>query len=194
MEYAGCAVNGPKAAAKNQQVAVAWFTGASGAGKVRVAFSSNAGKTYIKSKSIDNISPNGPVGRVDVVLLNNHEAIVSWLGRSTENQNNVLFLRKVGFDGSQGPYIKVAEITENRRVGFPQLERVGNWLYIAWTEPNADKAAILEHNKVKGLKMVKLEINDIPPIRALTQKKSPPLKQTPRRLSENRGRSGGKWF
>lgn len=162
---AGCPVNGPKADAIQNQVVVVWFTGASGIGEVQIAFSTDAGKTFTKGITMDNISPNGPVGRADVVLLENGDAIVSWLGRSTNNKNNVIFLRRVAIDGTHGSYMKIAEVEGSRRVGFPQMERVGNTLYLAWTVPNNDKTKISKHHdKVEGLKMVKLDIKDIPSI------------------------------
>ena len=77
-------------------------------------------------------------------------------------ESAVIFLRRINFDGTLGPYVKIAEVKKDRRVGFPQMERVGDSIYVAWGVPNNDKEMEGVHEKVLGFKMIKLDIKDIP--------------------------------
>ena len=72
----GCPVNGPAIAASGRRVAVAWFTGAANTQRVKLAFSGDSGEIFGEPVTVDDGSP---VGRVDVVLLDDGSAIVCWL-------------------------------------------------------------------------------------------------------------------
>ncbi|HEU0076539.1 MAG TPA: sialidase family protein, partial [Longimicrobiaceae bacterium] len=71
-----CPVNGPQVAARGEQVAVAWFTGARDTARVLVAFSRDAGATFGAPVRVDD---GDPAGRVDVELLEGGGALVSWI-------------------------------------------------------------------------------------------------------------------
>ncbi len=164
---AGCAVNGPKADAIGNHIAVSWFTGAKGKGDIRVVFSEDAGKTFSVARDIDAVSHNGALGKVDIVLLDEGQALVSWIGRAVDKDTEVIYVRRINSKGILGPYVKIAELKNSRRAGVPQMERVGNTVYLVWTVPSINNSINNEHEKVRGLKMVKLALKDIPAVEPL---------------------------
>ncbi len=123
----GCPVNGPAVAAADKRVAVAWFTGANNQSQVKLAFSNDAGETFGTPVVIDD---GNPAGRVDVLLLPDGSAMVSWLEK-LENGGAVR-LRKVKPDGSRDAAITIAPSGTARSSGFPQMVRTGNSLVFAW--------------------------------------------------------------
>lgn len=159
---AGCTVDGPQVASVGEQLVVVWFTGAGGKASVRIAFSDDAGQTFSASRMVDNISPFGPIGRSGVIMLENGDAIVSWIGHSKAAKKNAIWLRRISPEGAMGPYVHVNNISNSRLTGFLQMSHLDGQLYINWTEP-ADKAkGVSVHEKVNGLKMLSVRIDDIP--------------------------------
>jgi len=77
-KIAACPVNGPALAASGARVAIAWFTAPGDSGRVNVAFSDNAGATFSAPVRVDGGSP---AGRVDVALLPDGAALVTWVER-----------------------------------------------------------------------------------------------------------------
>jgi len=126
-----CPVNGPKAAARADAVALAWFTGAGDVPHVKVAFSSDAGETFGDPVVVDE---GNPAGRVDVVLLADGSAVVSWLERSGEGDAAVL-VRRVWSDGRISPSDSLARSSGARSSGFPRMLLAGDGtLVFAWTD------------------------------------------------------------
>jgi hypothetical protein len=136
----GCPVNGPAIDARNRDVAVAWFT-APDRPRVRLAFSSDSGRTF--SPPVE-VAAGAVAGRVDVVLLDEGQAVVSWLADAAGGAQFVaqVFAR----DGSTGgPQIVIARSSIERASGFPQMVRSGDRLVFAWTqagEPPSLRTAI----------------------------------------------------
>jgi hypothetical protein len=127
---AACPVNGPALSASGRNVAIAWFTAVGDEGHVYVAFSSNAGETFGSPIRIDDV---GSVGRVDVELLPDGSAAVTWI--EFANQRSEFRIRRVGRDGSRTASLAVSGIASGRSSGYPRLARRGNELIFAWTEP-----------------------------------------------------------
>ena len=128
-EITGCPVNGPAIAADGRRVAVAWFTAAQDRPRVQVAFSKNAGATFSKPIVVDDSSP---LGRVDVALDAQGDALVCWA--ATLPKPASIRLRRVSAAGRRGEPIVVAETTAARASGFPRLERSGETLLVACVE------------------------------------------------------------
>lgn len=133
----GCPVNGPRADAMNDDLAVAWFTEANGTAKVLTVFSKNGGETF---ESPILVSDNKPLGRVDIVMINNKEAIVSWM--ETEGEQTYLYAQKINNAGEKGTPICVTAISANRKSGFPQMETLQGKVYFAWTDYKGNSASI----------------------------------------------------
>ena len=123
----GCPVNGPAVAAVGKRVAVAWFTGANNKSNVKLAFSNDAGETFGTPIVIDD---GNPAGRVDVLLLPDGSAVVSWLEKLANGGE--VRIRKVKADGSREAAITIAPSGTARSSGFPQMIQSGNSLVFAW--------------------------------------------------------------
>jgi hypothetical protein len=128
-----CPVNGPALSASGRNVAIAWFTVASDQGRVFAAFSSDAGKTFGQPIRVDEA---GALGRVDVELLADGAAVVSWI--ESANGRSEFRVRRVERTGTPAESANVAGISATRASGYPRLARVGNELIVAWTDAEAN--------------------------------------------------------
>lgn len=124
-KIAGCPVNGPRVVAIGNTLAVAWFAAPEGKAQVKVAFSKDGGENFGEPIQIDEGSP---IGRVDVVLLDTENAMVSWM------EGTAIKINKINIDGTKGNPITVATSSESRSSGFPQMEKSGDHLVFAWTD------------------------------------------------------------
>jgi hypothetical protein len=129
-EIAGCPVNGPAIAARGRRVAVAWYTQGGNRPRVQVAFSQDAGVSFGAPVAVD---ANGPLGRVDVVLDENGDALVLWV--ASEGKAAAIRLARVSPAGRLGPARTVSATETSRSSGFPRIERTGGTLVLAWVEP-----------------------------------------------------------
>ena len=135
-KIAACPVNGPAIAAKDERVALAWFTSANDSARVKVAFSSDAGATFGSPVRIDE---GQPAGRVDVALLRDGSALVSWIER-TGGDTAAVRVRHVSADGKPAPAITIATSSAARASGFPRMVLRGDDAIFAWTEPGKPSA------------------------------------------------------
>jgi len=130
-EIPGCPVNGPAITARGDQVAVAWYTAPDRQARIQLARSRDGARTFSTPVVIDagNVS-----GRVDVVLLDDGNALVSWIGTTPAGTGQVR-IRAVPAGGLPGPIRVIAEIEASRAAGFPKMIPAGDALLFAWTEP-----------------------------------------------------------
>ncbi len=131
-KIAGCPVNGPAVATAETGVAVAWFTAAQDTPRVKVAFSSDEGNTFGPPTTVDD---GQPVGRVDLVVLPDGSALISWLEKTADGAE--IRVRRVHPDGTRVPSTTVASTSAARASGFPHLARRGPEVYLAWTDTAA---------------------------------------------------------
>lgn len=138
----GCPVNGPAIAARDDLVAVAWFTAPGGGPRVNVAFSEDGAVTFGPPSRVDE---GQPAGRVDVVMLDDGSALVTWIER-TEAGARILG-RRAAPGGSVGASVPLADTDAGRAAGFPRMARLGpGRLMLAWTDPAGEgrvRAALL---------------------------------------------------
>jgi hypothetical protein len=127
-EIAGCPVNGPALASDGNVVAVTWVTAAKDKPAVHVAFSQDGGRSFSRPIRLDDGSP---LGRVDVALLDDGSALVSWLERADDEAR--ILLRRVRPYGALEATL-VASTSESRSSGFPRMVRFGDKVILAWTE------------------------------------------------------------
>ncbi|MBC7789737.1 MAG: exo-alpha-sialidase [Anaerolineae bacterium] len=130
-KIAACPVNGPSVSAAGQRVAVAWFTAANDSARVKVAFSEDAGATFGAPIRVDGGSP---AGRVDVALLDDGSALVTWIERIGGDTAAVRARRARG-DGKVGPALTVAASSAARASGFPRMAVTRSDVIFAWTVP-----------------------------------------------------------
>lgn len=120
-----CPVNGPRADALKNNLAIAWFSAKDKKGEVKIVFSKDGGATFAKPIRIDE---GKAIGRVDVLLLDGKTAMVSWM------EGPSIKAVKVNADGVKGSSITIASSSESRSGGFPQMTLAGNKIIFAWTD------------------------------------------------------------
>ena len=126
---AACPVNGPALSARGHDVAIAWFTAVGDQGHVYAAFSSNSGEAFGPPIRIDDA---GAVGRVDVELLADGSAGVTWI--EFADQRSSFRIRRTERDGSRSASVPVSAIASGRSSGYPRMARRGNELVFAWVD------------------------------------------------------------
>lgn len=127
-----CPVNGPAADARGGAVAVAWFTAAEGVARVQVKFSADAGATFGPAQAVD---LGAPLGRVDLALLSDGSALVSWLERPGATAAAGIYVRRLAATGAASAAQLIAPTTEARASGFPRLAvRPGDRVVLTYTE------------------------------------------------------------
>jgi len=120
-----CPVNGPKADAIGNNLAIAWFSMEDKKGEVKVVFSKDGGDTFNDPIRIDE---GKSIGRVDLVMIDSASALVSWM------EGPAIKAVKVRRDGTKDPSIMIAASSEKRSSGFPQMTKAGNKIFFAWVE------------------------------------------------------------
>jgi len=133
----GCPVNGPEIDSFDESLVLAWFTSADDNPKVQVVFSEDMGKSFGLPFRIDN---GNAIGRVDVVMIDANSAAVLWMEPS--GVDTIIRLVKINSDGTQNEPITLTKTRSERSSGFPQLERVGDTLFVAWTSLENEKPKI----------------------------------------------------
>ena len=138
-KIAGCPVNGPRVVAVGNNLVATWFSSALDTSRVNVIFSADGGATFSKVIRIDEGSA---IGRVDVALIDNTSAMVSWM------EGTMIKAIKVSSDGTKGSSMVIADSSESRSSGFPQMTRSGSKLIFAWTD-----------DKEKNIKVASINLN-----------------------------------
>jgi len=128
----GCPVNGPAADARGDTVVAAWFTGANDTPRVRVAFSGDAGATWGAPIEVDD---GAPLGRVDVLLLGDGSALVSWLEAAPGETDALVRIRRVFPSGRRTASADLALTAAARSSGFPRMAAGDGGIVISWTDP-----------------------------------------------------------
>lgn len=131
----GCPVNGPQADADGERVAIAWYTQAQDTARVLLAFSEDAGATFAPPVRVDE---GAPLGRVDVLLLDDGRALLIWLERAGEAAE--VRGRLVMPDGEFGDSRVLGTAATSRNSGFPRMARSGNSVVLVWNRTGDDAA------------------------------------------------------
>jgi hypothetical protein len=137
-QIAACPTNGPAVAARGRLVVVAWFTAAGDTPRAKVAFSTDGGATFASPTTVDE---GRPVGWVDVALLDDGSAAVSWLENRGEGTGELL-VRRVSADAPPRPAVSVARASSGRATGVPQMIRLGDRLIVVWRHERVMTAAV----------------------------------------------------
>lgn len=129
-EIAGCPVNGPAIDAKGERAALAWYTEAARTPTVKLSFSNDNGATFDTPHLID---LGDPSGRVDLILLDDGSALVSWV-ELTDGGETLLVCRATAQDGC-GEAQEITISASGPSIGFPRMDLVAETVFLAWTEP-----------------------------------------------------------
>ncbi len=125
----GCPVNGPKAAALQNTLVVAWFTAAQENPRVQLVFSDDNGENFDLPIPI---ADGHVLGRVDVDLIDSNTALVSWM--ESKDKLTTLKAAKVSRKGTPLTKRVITTMDGSRKSGFPQMELLGETIYFAWTD------------------------------------------------------------
>ncbi|HYV61615.1 MAG TPA: hypothetical protein VE958_03020 [Bryobacteraceae bacterium] len=125
-EINACPVNAASAAAKDNRVAISWYTEANDSARVQLVFSSDAGATFTKPTKI---STGDALGYASTALRDDGGAFVSWIEEGANSASALV--RSVSPAGVAGPVVKIAEGARTS-LGYPKLVRSGADTWIAW--------------------------------------------------------------
>ena len=137
-EINACPVNAASAAAKDNRVAISWYTEANETPRVQVAFSSDGGATFTKPVVV---STKETQGYASTALNGDGGAYVSWIEEGEKSAS--VMVRLVSPAGVPGPVLKVAE-GSRQSLGYPKLSRPGGETWIAWGDKTGVKTAQLK--------------------------------------------------
>ncbi len=129
-KIAGCPVNGPRVDVRGNNLALAWFSSPDKKGQVSVIFSQDGGASFGSPVRVDE---GQGIGRVDIVMLDDKTAMVSWM------EGAAIKAAKVHTDGTKEPSITIASSSQSRSSGFPQMTRSGKNIVFAWTDERLKK-------------------------------------------------------
>jgi len=121
----GCPVNGPKLDAKGNTIAIAWYSEPNNKPEVKVIFSTDGGETFMDPIKIND---GKPTGRVDICLMEDSSAWVSWI------EKEEIRIIRVTENGKAGKPITISKVSKKRTSGFPQMTKDGDSLIFAWTD------------------------------------------------------------
>jgi len=124
----GCPVNGPAADARGERVAVAWFTQGTSGEAMKVAFSSDAGRSFAAPIPVDSTAA---IGRPQVMMLEDGSALVLWI--TQRRRSFAAAIARVTPDGRVSPALTLGTLPR-KAGGYPQMARVGDKLLFAWTD------------------------------------------------------------
>ena len=128
-KIAGCPVNGPKVDAINNSLAIAWFSAANNDPQVKLLFSDNEGKSFGDAFRIDH---GNPLGRVDVLMLDEQTAFISWL--ESEQEAAQILAAIVNSEGKILQTYSISKTSQARASGFPQMVKSEEGIVFAWTQ------------------------------------------------------------
>lgn len=138
----GCPVNGPAMDSSDSLVVVSWFTmGGNDSARVYAAFSNDNGQNFAQAIRID---AGDPMGRVDVVMLDNRQALVSWFEKG--NDTTRIAVRTVTTEGVLSDPVSVSDTKPSRSSGFARMAVVPEGVLIGWTdagEPSMVESALI---------------------------------------------------
>lgn len=140
-----CPVNGPQVSASENALAVAWYTEADGDPRVNVAFSADGGRTFGDPIRVDERSP---LGRVDVEMISDDEAVVTWLEEN--GKGAAIMARSVTSRGAPGPSRVIRSTDAGRTSGFPRATVADGFLWLALTVPGGEPAVEIFRARLKN--------------------------------------------
>ena len=126
----GCPVNGAALAQRENEIAVAWYTGMEEKASVQVAFSNDGGATFPAVRRIDAASgEEQPIGRPAIAFLGPGDALVTWLTR--EHGVSRLVAAQVRSRDSELHRIEIAQGTTDG-LGYPRMQLIGREVMVSW--------------------------------------------------------------
>ena len=126
----GCPVNGPAMEAKDDKVAITWYTAPDNNPQMNIAFSKDGGIRFGLPIRLDD---GTAIGRTDLLWLDEENVLVSWLEEGDESGQ--LVLKTVNSTTGKVDSFKSFAINSGRGSGYPKLGMANGMVFVAWTEP-----------------------------------------------------------
>ena len=134
-EINACPVNGASAAAKDNRVAIAWYTESQDSPRTQLVVSSDGGATFGRPIRV---STGNSFGHVSAALDDQGGAFVSWLEEGKGADGVLLLVRQVTGAGVAGAVTQVAQ-GSRASIGYPRLLHSGIETWIAWGNSGTSK-------------------------------------------------------
>jgi hypothetical protein len=126
----GCPVNGAALAQRENEIALAWYTGIEDKASLQVAFSNDGGATFPIVRTIDSAGGESqPIGRPAIAFLGQRYVLVTWLRR--ENGVSRLVAAQVRSQDSELHQIEIAQGT-TESLGYPRMQLIGREVMVSW--------------------------------------------------------------
>ncbi|QXT41008.1 sialidase family protein [Gymnodinialimonas ceratoperidinii] len=129
-QISGCPVNGPAIDAEGELVVVAWFTAPDDSPAVYVSFSEDTGVSFGDAFSIGG---EDVAGRVDVLMLDDGAALVSWVEWTGDGEALIVCLAESGQGCGATQQVHLNSTTGS--INFPRMVSGPSGVYFAWTQP-----------------------------------------------------------
>lgn len=142
---AGCPVNGPALDIVGDQAGIAWFTAAQDTPQVNFAAGPVDGSSFSSPVQID---LGSPVGRVDVVALQDGGFLVVWLENNDESGTASILVRRVSggslTEADLTEPVTIGETSSGRGSGFPKIAATGDTVVFAWTQTSDTRTVMTQ--------------------------------------------------
>jgi len=126
----GCPVNGAALAQRQNEIAIAWYSGIEEKASLQLAFSNDGGATFPTVRNIDAASGEAqPIGRPAIAFLAPDDALVTWLTR--EHGVSHLVAAQVRSHDSELHRIEIAQGTSDG-LGYPRMQLIGRDAMVSW--------------------------------------------------------------
>jgi len=136
-EIGACPVNGPKLAAEDSLVTIAWHTGTNDNPTSKYAYSMDNGTSFSEPVILNK---GTSLGRVDAEIYRGI-SYLSWMEKT--GAKTMLKMASFNKDKAITKSNTVANLNESRSTGFPQMEQIENNLVFAWTNPDSTQTEVI---------------------------------------------------
>lgn len=133
----GCPVSGPAIDAREDRLALAWFTDANDSSKVYVALPDSSRSSLSQVVQIDE---GHPLGRANVQWLPDESVLVTWVEQAGDSA--LVKARRVTATGRKDPAMTLIPTTVERSSGTPALLAHSADVWLAWTDRSNDPGKV----------------------------------------------------
>ena len=126
----GCPVNGAAVADRQNEVAIAWYSGIEKDATVEVAFSRDGGATFPVIRKIDAASGDAqPLGRPTIALLGAEDALVAWVRHV--GGTSQLVAARVRTGNTELQQVELFQGATDS-LGYPRMQVIGSEALVSW--------------------------------------------------------------